>query len=48
MGLITAEIELSNPTRPALAPLVIQTLVDTGRGDESCIPSTWPCSCNSS
>ena len=37
MGLVTAEIELSNPTRPALAPLVVQTLVDTG-AVTICIP----------
>ncbi|MGO9111333.1 MAG: clan AA aspartic protease [Thermoguttaceae bacterium] len=37
MGIITAEIELSNPTRPALAPLVVQALVDTG-AMTICIP----------
>jgi clan AA aspartic protease len=37
MGMITTEIELSNPIRPALAPLVVQALVDTG-AMTICIP----------
>jgi len=37
MGLIIAEIELSNPTRPALAPLLVEALVDTG-AMTICIP----------
>ncbi len=37
MGLITTEIELSNPIRPALAPLVVRALVDTG-AMTVCIP----------
>jgi len=37
MGLIRAEIELANPTRPELKPLVVEALVDTG-AMTICIP----------
>jgi len=37
MGLITAEIELLNPRKPRLRPLVVQALVDTG-AMTICIP----------
>jgi len=37
MGLINAEIELSNPTKPNLKALVVQALVDTG-AMTICIP----------
>jgi clan AA aspartic protease len=30
MGMINADIELSNPTKPDLEPLAVQALVDTG------------------
>jgi clan AA aspartic protease len=30
MGMIRAEIELSNPTKPELKPLTVEALVDTG------------------
>jgi clan AA aspartic protease len=37
MGMIRAEIELANPTRPDLKPLAVQALVDTG-AMTVCIP----------
>jgi len=37
MGMIRAEIELSNPTKPDLKPLTIEALVDTG-AMTICIP----------
>ncbi len=37
MGMINAEIELSNPVHPELLPLVVQALVDTG-AMTICIP----------
>jgi len=37
MGLINAEIELSNPSKPHLKALVVQALVDTG-AMTICIP----------
>lgn len=37
MGLIRAEIELANPTRPELKPLAVEALVDTG-AMTICIP----------
>ena len=30
MGMVNAEIELRNPSRPELRPLTVQALVDTG------------------
>jgi len=37
MGLIHADIELSNPRKPELQPLAVQSLVDTG-AMTLCIP----------
>ena len=37
MGMINAEIELSNPSQPGLSPLSVQALVDTG-AMTICIP----------
>ncbi len=37
MGLINADIELSNPSKPGLRPLAVQALVDTG-AMTICIP----------
>ena len=37
MGLIRAEIELANPTKPDLKPMVVEALVDTG-AMTMCIP----------
>ena len=37
MGLIRAEIELANPTKPDLRPMVVEALVDTG-AVTICIP----------
>lgn len=37
MGMINTEVELRNPTRPKLKPLVVQALVDTG-AMTICIP----------
>ncbi len=37
MGMIRAEIELSNPTKPDLKPLTVEALVDTG-AMTICIP----------
>ncbi len=37
MGLTTAKIELRNPRRPDLAPVIIDALADTG-SDYLCIP----------
>ena len=37
MGMIRAEIELSNPTKPDLKPLSVEALVDTG-AMTICIP----------
>jgi clan AA aspartic protease len=37
MGLIRAEIELANPTKPELKPLAVEALVDTG-AMTICIP----------
>ncbi len=38
MGLTTAKIELRNPRRPDLPPVVIDALADTG-ADHMCIPA---------
>ena len=38
MGLTTARIELRNPRRPDLPPVVIDALADTG-ADHMCIPA---------
>ena len=37
MGMVHAEIELANPTQPALKPLAVDALVDTG-AMTICIP----------
>jgi clan AA aspartic protease len=37
MGMINAEIELKNPSKPKLKPLIVQALVDTG-AMTICIP----------
>ena len=37
MGMIDAEIELSNPSRPELRPVIVKALVDTG-AMTICIP----------
>ena len=37
MGMIRAEIELGNPTKPELKPLTVEALVDTG-AMTICIP----------
>ncbi len=37
MGMVTADIELSNPREPDLRPLLVQALVDTG-AMTICIP----------